>query len=162
MHEAHGSLLGGHSAVERTMDRIKASWWWPSMKVDVTNHIKRCPGCHRTKKSSTQPAPLAPLPIPEGPNVRIHADLFGPLKSINENKHILCLTDAFTKIAVVVPIPDKEATTVAPNILNHWIYRFSAPQQSDLATKKFCFILVEGEGLYTRFSFIVRVTSICD
>ena len=99
------------------------------MKVDVTNHIKRCPGCQRTKKSSIKLAPLAPLPIPNGPNVRIHADLFGPLKSINNNKHILCLTDAFTKIAVVIPIPDKEATTVATNILHHWIYRFSAPQQ---------------------------------
>ena len=60
IHEAHGSLISGHGAVEGTMDRIKTSWWWPSMKQDVTNHIKRCLGCQRTKKSSTKPAPLAP------------------------------------------------------------------------------------------------------
>ena len=61
--------------------------------------------------------------------MRVHADLFGPLKSIRNNKHILCLTHTFTKIAVVVPIPDKEATTAVTSILHHWIYRFSAPQQ---------------------------------
>ena len=35
------------------------------------------------------------------------------------------MTDAFSKIAVVVPIPDKEASTVAQMILNHWVYRFA-------------------------------------
>ena len=74
------------------------------------------------KKSDTKPAPMAPLPIPDGPNIRMHADLFGPLKSNSGNKYVLCMTDAFTKIAMVVP-PDKEATTVASNILHHWIYR---------------------------------------
>ena len=110
------------------MDRIKTSWWWPSLKLDVTNHIRRCTGCQKTKKSDTKPAPLAPLPIPDGPNICMHANLFGPLKSNSGNKHVLCMTDAFTKIAVVVPIPDKEATTVASNILHHWIYRFAAPE----------------------------------
>ena len=71
------------------------------------------------KKSDTKPAPMAPLPIPDGPNIRMHADLFGPLKSTSGNKYALCMTDAFTKIAMVVPIPDKEATTVASNILHH-------------------------------------------
>ena len=40
---------------------------------------------------------------------------------------MLCTTDAFSKIAVVVPIPDKEASTVAQMILNCWIYRFAPP-----------------------------------
>ena len=139
LHEAHGNILAGHSAIERTMDRIKTSWWWPSLKLDVANHIRRCTGCQKTKKSDTKPAPLAPLPIPDGPNIRIHADLFGPLKSNSGNKHVLCMTDAFTKIAVVVPIPDKEATTVASNILHHWIYRFAAPEQIHTdGGKEFC------------------------
>ena len=39
------------------------------------------------------------------------------------------MTDAFSKIAVVVPIPDKEASTVAQMILDHWIYCFAPPAQ---------------------------------
>ena len=37
----------------------------------------------------------------------------GPLKSSGPNKYILGITDAFTKIGVLVALPDKEAATVA-------------------------------------------------
>ena len=60
-------------------------------------------------------------------NQRVHVDLYGPLKSSGNNKHVLCMTVAFSKIAVVVPIPDKEASTVAQMI--RWIYRFAPPTQ---------------------------------
>jgi hypothetical protein len=44
----------------------------------------------------------------------VHVDLFGPLKtSGNSNKYILCITDAFTKHAEVIPIENKQADTVA-------------------------------------------------
>ena len=39
------------------------------------------------------------------------------------------MTDAFSKIAVVVPIPDKEASTVAQMILDCRIYRFAQAAQ---------------------------------
>ena len=44
----------------------------------------------------------------------MHADLVGQLKNNSGNLHALSMTDALTKIDVVVPIPDKEATTVVP------------------------------------------------
>ena len=119
MHEAHGNILAGHSAIERTMGCIKTLWWWPLLKFDVTSHIRCCPGCQKAKKSYTKPALPAQLPVPDAPNVWVHANLFGPLKSNSRKKHVLCLNDAFTKIAVVVPILDKEATTVASNIFHH-------------------------------------------
>jgi hypothetical protein len=46
--------------------------------------------------------PLPPLPIPDRPNLRIHADLFSPMLTVDSNKKfVLCITDAFTKYAVV-------------------------------------------------------------
>ena len=122
MQEAHSSCLAGHSAIERTQERIITFWWWPSLKWDVAKHIQHCSGCQKTCKSDKKPASLAPLPIPVEPNQRIHVDLYGPLKSSGRNKHALCMTDGFFKIAVVVPISDKEASTVAQMILDRWIY----------------------------------------
>ena len=95
------------------------------MQNDVSWCIKRCPGCQKTPKSTTKIAPLAPQPISDRPNVKVHTDLFGPLKSNSNIRHMLCKT----KIANVVPIPDKEDITLAMSILNHWIFQFSAPQQ---------------------------------
>ena len=128
LQEAHDSCLAGHSAIERTQERITTSWWWPSLKFDVARHIQRCSGCQKTRKSDTKLAPLAHLPVPTERNQHIHVDLYGPLKLSGHNKHVLCMTDAFSKIAVVVPIPNKEASTVAM-ILDHWIYRFAPPAQ---------------------------------
>ena len=74
------------------------------------------------------------------PNQRIHVDLFGPLKtSENRNKFILCITDAFTKYAEVIAIPDKQAETVSNEIFTNWICRFGSPLQihSD-GGKEFC------------------------
>jgi transposase InsO family protein len=66
-------------------------------------------------------------------------DLLGPLQSHTNNKYILAITDAFTKVGVLAPLPDKEATTVAKALQHHWIYRFSISKQihSDQG-KKFC------------------------
>lgn len=42
----------------------------------------------------------------------------GPLKSEGPNKYILGMADAFTKIGVLVVMPDKVANTMAMAILN--------------------------------------------
>jgi hypothetical protein len=64
------------------------------------------------------------------PNDRVHIDLFGPLKtSPHGKKFILCITDAFTKYAEVVSIENKEASTVAKALMDHWICRFGSPIQ---------------------------------
>jgi hypothetical protein len=58
----------------------------------------------------------------------VHADLFGPLKTSDSGKKfILCLTDALTKYVELVPLPNKEADTVANAIFDKWYCRFGAP-----------------------------------
>jgi transposase InsO family protein len=77
-----------------------------------------------------KPTQLAPLPIPECPNWRIHADLFGPMLTADSNKKfILCITDAFTKYAVITLIQNKNAETVADAIFKEWFCKFGIPAQ---------------------------------
>ena len=67
-------------------------------------------------------------------------DLFGPLKTSNSGKKfVLCLTDAFTKYAVMLAIDNKEAITVAKHIFDSWICKFGTPLEfvSDNG-KEFC------------------------
>ena len=54
--------------------------------------------------------------------------LFGPLKvSSQGKKFVLCLTDAFTKYAVMLAIDNKEAATVAKAIFEQWVCKFGTP-----------------------------------
>jgi hypothetical protein len=71
---------------------------------------------------------LQPLPQCSMPNQRIHMDLFGPCKTSDAgNKYVLTMTDAFTKYAEIVAIPNKEAVTVADAIFTKWICRYGCP-----------------------------------
>jgi transposase InsO family protein len=49
-------------------------------------------------------------------------------------KFVLCITDAFTKYAVVTAIANKEAETVADAIFRHWFAKFGIPAQIQIHT----------------------------
>ena len=130
MCEAHGTILGGHDALKKTYLRLTNAYFWPNMKKDIQAHIESCLQCQVRKKSTAKPTPLQPLPTVDQPNQRIHIDLFGPLKTSDQgNKMVLVMTDAFTKYAEAIAIPDKQAETVAMEIFIHWICRFGSPLQ---------------------------------
>jgi hypothetical protein len=128
--EAHGKLLTGHNGIQKTKERLLTSYFWPNMDFDISNHIKSCLQCQMKDKMKKKPSPLQSLPTCSAPNQRVHLDLFGAVKSSsNKNNYILCMTDAFTKYAEVVAIPNKEAPTVAAQFFDKWICRYGVPSQ---------------------------------
>jgi len=110
--------------------KISSSYYWPGLFKDVKTHVQTCLTCQQRKRSNSKPTPLQPLPIPERPNWRIHADLFRPMLTADSNKKfVLCITDAFTKYAVVTSIQNKNAETVADAIFKEWFCKFGIPAQ---------------------------------
>ena len=129
----HGSTLGGHWKEEKTYEAISIKYFWPSMAKDIESHIKLCKICHQqtNRDNSKNKAPLQPWNPPTARNQRIHFDLVGPLKSSNTKfKHILSITDAFSRWVELVPIENKEAITVAQALWDNWICRFGFYKQS--------------------------------
>jgi len=95
------------------------------MYSDVLNHPKTCLPCQQRKKSTDKPPLLQPLPTPDKPNIWIHADLFGPMLAAEwQHKYILCITDVFTKYAMVTAVENKEVETVAKAIFSEWFCKF--------------------------------------
>ena len=126
--DAHGPPLSGHDGVYKTKERLLQSYWWSGMDKDIDEHIKACHRCQIRKKGPETHSLLQPMPQTTEPNQRIHADLFGPLVTSGRNKkYILTITDAFTKYAEIVAIPDKEATTVAEALFDKWLCRYGVP-----------------------------------
>ncbi len=96
------------------------------MDADMAAHLKVC---HRSQLCCTDDRPplalLSSLPQPTEPNHRVHAVLFGPLKTSDSvKKFILCMTDAQTKYVELVPLPNKEANISANAIFDKWYCRF--------------------------------------
>ena len=133
MENYHGSTLGGHWREEKTYDAIALKYFWPSMARDIEEHVKLCKICHQrnNRDNSKNKVPLRPWGPPKARGERIHFDLVGPLKSSEEGyKHILSITDAFTRWVELVPIKNKEANTIAKALWNHWICKFGFFKQS--------------------------------
>ena len=127
--DAHGQHLTGHDGSFKTKERLLQCYYWPGMDKDIIDHIQRCHKC-QVRKNDHRPPPalLTPLPQPTEINMRIHADLHGPLKtSGNYKKYILVITDAFTKYVELVAIDNKEAVTVTEAIFRRWICRYGVP-----------------------------------
>ena len=86
------------------------------MHKDIEETVRTCHVCQEAKPGDPHRlrAKLQPLTAPTEPNWRVHLDLFGPLQTTPRNKKmILVITDAFTKLAEIVPIEDKKAETIA-------------------------------------------------
>jgi hypothetical protein len=127
--DAHGNLLVGHDGIYKTKERLLQCFYWPGMDTDIAAHLQTCHRCQMCHTDDCPPpALLSSLPQPTEPNQCVHADLFGPLKTTDSGKKfILCMTDALTKYVELVPLPNKEANTVANAIFDKWYCRFGAP-----------------------------------
>ncbi len=79
--EAHGHFLPGHFGISKTKHRLLQSYYWPNMEKDISEHLSSCNKCQVTKVGKMAPELLSPLPQCTEPNQRVHADLFGPLKT---------------------------------------------------------------------------------
>ncbi len=59
------------------------------------------------------------------------------LTADSNKKFVLCITDAFTKYAMVTAVENKEAETVAKAIFSEWFCKFGIPAQIHNAVDDF-------------------------
>ena len=128
--EAHSHQFGGHNVALKTYIQLMSSYYWPRIYSDILKHTKTCLSCQQKISSTDKPPPLHPLPTPDQPNIQIHTDLFGPkLAAGHQHNYILCITDAFTKYALIKAIENNEVETVAKAIFSEWFCKFGIPAQ---------------------------------
>jgi hypothetical protein len=128
--EVHNHQFGGHNAALKTYIRLTCSYYWPWIYSDALRHTKMCLRCQQRKHSTDKPQPLQLLLMLDQPNIRIHADLFSLMLAAGcQHKYILCITDTFTKYALIRAIENKEAETVAKAIFSEWFCKFGIPAQ---------------------------------
>lgn len=134
----HDTPTGAHRGVEKTLEKLKRRYWWPGMTKDIESYIKSCRKCDRTKRSWPEPGDLQPLEITRMFE-HLHLDLIGPLpRSMSGNVYILSAVDRSTKRIVLVPLPNKEARTVARAVVSKiicWHGSSPATIQTDQGTE---------------------------
>lgn len=100
---AHDTL--GHFGADKSYASLRDAYYWPNMRRDLEQaYIPSCVDCLRNKsRTSKQPGPLHPLPIPEDRGSSVAMDFIGPLPLDDSYDCILTMTDRLGSDIRIVP-----------------------------------------------------------
>ncbi|MCG7878553.1 MAG: hypothetical protein N0C90_19810, partial [Candidatus Thiodiazotropha endolucinida] len=111
IHDAH---VSGHLGVKKTMSRAKeCPFYWIKMRESVENYVRTCDICgeandpQRKKRHALQKYTVGAR------FERIGIDIAGPYpETERKNSHILVISDYFSKLVEIFPLPNIRAETV--------------------------------------------------
>ncbi|MBW0508912.1 hypothetical protein O181_048627 [Austropuccinia psidii MF-1] len=100
----HYSPLAGHCGQEKTLRLVKQDFHWSCMTQYIKNYVSSCQLCTRNKNIHHKKFGfLKPLPIPNGPCIRLSMDFITQLPLSNSFKAILVIVDRFSKMEFFIP-----------------------------------------------------------
>ena len=127
--ELHNGPAGGHLGVNKTLEKIRARFYFLNLPQVVEKWCRQCELCSSRKSPSKRPRAPMQLSMASSPMERIAMDILGPLPATSRgNKYILVVGDYFSKWKEAYPMPNMEATTIATFLVNEFICRFGVPQ----------------------------------
>ncbi len=118
----------GHVGMERTLDLLRARFYWPKMAADVEQKIRTCGRCVRRKSPPQKAAPLVNIQATR-PLQLVCMDFLSLEPDRSNTRDILVITDSFTKYAVAVPTPNQKARTVAKCLWENFIVHYGFPER---------------------------------
>lgn len=118
----------GHMGIERTLDLVRARFYWPRMSSDVETKIKTCNRCVCRKTLPEKAAPLVNIVTTRALEL-VCMDFLSIEPDSSNVKDVLVITDHFTKYAVAIPTSNQKARTVAKCLWDHFIVHYGIPEK---------------------------------
>ena len=117
----------GHEGFEKTYERLRKSFYWKGMTVDIKRFISTCENCQLNKRNEI-PDPTEKYATPvEAPFTHLGLDIIGPLpKTSSGNQYIIVIVDYFTKWVEAQPLSSITSRDVV-NFLSQIFARFGTP-----------------------------------
>ncbi len=127
LHYFHDIPTAGHLGSDKTLERVRQSFYWPAMSTAIKQYCQQCDRCSARKPPKPTKGPLGECLVGE-PMEKVAMDLLGPLPLTKQgNRYILTICDLFTKWTEAIAIPNAEAGTVASAFVNQFITRMGTP-----------------------------------
>jgi hypothetical protein len=128
----HDTPVHGHPGISKTIQLTERLYWWPKMRLDITEYVKGCAKCQR-HKVNTRPtkAPLRPIypKLEAAPFETVALDFIVKLPVSQGYDSILTITDqGCTKAAIFIPCnEDITAEETAALYIKHVFAHFGLP-----------------------------------
>ena len=108
----------GHLGRDRTLELVRARFFWPGMAEDIIRKVRTCIPCIRRKSHIPDKAPLVNIKTSQ-PMELLCMDFLSLEPSKGGVENVLVITDHFTRYAHAVPTKNQSAKTTA-----HALYSF--------------------------------------
>ncbi|UYV62948.1 hypothetical protein LAZ67_2002587, partial [Cordylochernes scorpioides] len=122
--------LMGYFAVDRTVNKIKELYWFPSMKRYVRRHVARCVECLFNKvPGGKQQGFLHPIKPGKRPFSIVHMDHVGPfVKSTRGNQELLVIVDNLTRFVRLSPVRNTSTQNIL-KVMKSFVNDFGLPDK---------------------------------
>ncbi|KAL5728994.1 hypothetical protein ACHQM5_002008 [Ranunculus cassubicifolius] len=129
LEECHSTPVGGHFGFQKTLAKVKFTFYWPGMHRKVKEFIRECDICQRCKSDTLAPAGLLqPLPIPERVWTDLSMDFFESLPYSHGKTVIMVIVDRLSKYAHFVALSHPfTALTVAQAFIDQVVRLHGIP-----------------------------------
>ena len=116
----------GHQGGERTEALVRERFYWPAIRLSVTEWLAQCRRCTLSKMPyQTVRTPMESV-LATRPLEVVCID-YTKLERACGKEDVLIITDVFTKMTVAVATKDQTARTTAKALTDEWFSRFGAP-----------------------------------
>jgi hypothetical protein len=124
-------LQGAHLGVERTVEKLRDRVFWEGLVKQTKEIVEKCEKCQVRKtppKAILRPQ-LTPIEVESEPFKRIHIDILGPISmSMEGNRYILAIVDAFSKWLIAEPMERQTAEIVTNIFVDRCVAQHGIPE----------------------------------
>jgi hypothetical protein len=121
----HDSSLSDHLGTFKTFRRNAANFWWPGMRSEVFQYVRKCEACQRAKPAQNAQVGKHTAQPASRPLERLFIDFVGPLpRTRRGNVAILVVVDAFSKYVVLFPVRRISSSVVIECLENTYFPAF--------------------------------------
>lgn len=138
LHNNHSTPTAGHIGQSRMYKKLREIYKWKNMKKTIANYIKNCSSCTKNKHQKQNRELLEITTTPTKVFDTMSIDTVGPFTKTNQgNKYAVTMQCDLSKYVIIIPIPNKEANTVARAIVHGFILNYGPMNKikTDLGTE---------------------------
>lgn len=152
----HETPIGGHLGTNRLYRKLRPLYSWPHMKKRIAEYVKACTLCKTNKHYSQVQTKFVQTTTPTKSFDILSIDTVGPFTYTNKgNRYAVTMQCDLSKFIIIVPIPDKSATTIAKAVIEKCILIFGPVSsiKTDQGT--------EYKGVFDKVCELLKITHTC-
>ncbi|KAA0045554.1 serine/threonine-protein kinase TIO-like [Cucumis melo var. makuwa] len=139
--EAHSGGLVDHFGQDKTLEILSSRYYWPQLRNDTNNFVKRCAIYQTAKGTSTNVGLYNPLPIPMSIWEDLSVDfVLGLPKTQRKNDSVMVVVDEFSKIAHFLPCKKTNDVVYIANLFLQEIIRLHGIPKSIVSDRDVKFL----------------------